>query len=231
MVRIMTDLRQLLTDLIYQNFGADQLIGEDGLFYGREQSKVFRDSLDEFADKLVKKAADIAPLLRQDRPKVLDIGGASGHRAEQFVRLGANVLVVDIRDCAAEIAERNQTLGRPGIRFLHRDIRKVQPFELKNDWLLINIRQVLHWMKTDEIAELLSALPKICLKPAILVACTRNSVSTSRGSDPNFRNHKIDDVINLMTRAGYDILAAKDAPFIPGESTHQLYAAQIPSVR
>lgn len=77
--------------------------GDDGFAYGFEWSAYIRDTFDAEMDALLRS-------FRQSKAEVLEVGCASGVRAEDFARAGHRVTAVDITDQGHAIARRNRDL-------------------------------------------------------------------------------------------------------------------------
>lgn len=95
---------------------------------------------------------------------VLDAGGGTGHQAEEWAALGAEVTVIDRHDAAEKIAERNQRLlarGHKPITFLRCDMTDEAALQKAlegREFDEIVLNSVLHYMPPASIAGFFTTL-------------------------------------------------------------------------
>ncbi len=196
------------------------IISADGANYGLEITAAARDSLDERVDQ--KLSALTQPL------NILDIGGATGFRAQQFAQHGHKVTVVDICDHAASVALRNRfnELQQPPIKFHRANAASLadESFLNNTQWQFIHARRVIHWMPYIDVERFLSSLPRMVAPNSCLALCFQTAKETSgtlavvKTTNNHFYHHSPQDIVRLMQKAGYDIEAHGREPQPPNRS-------------
>lgn len=155
-----------------------------GVCFGEELSKIERRSCDVWAEEFLMSFVSWAT----PRRKILDLGGGSGERAEQFVRLlDADVTVIDIRESQMDIDARNKHLGREAIQFIQADITNYNGPDLQDEhWDLINVCRIVHFHFQPEVREIFSFLAGIAqsnTRIAVNFACS-DSLTAQDGKGP-----------------------------------------------
>ena len=216
------------------------MVGTDGKHYGVEQSTFKTDSLDVIVDRYLDVALQATP--SNSRLKILEVGGGTGHRAEKWAAKGADVLVTALNDCESEILRRNEKLGREALSFLRQDIREANAADLRENWALVHMRRVLHWMPEEDIVNVLNFLPKISGQYTHFAACinhwpdeTLNFLERMLGKavpmEDHFQNYSFQRIDSLMREAGYKIIYSnEEATSLLGIRNCQFFAS-MPSPR
>lgn len=182
-----------------------RLVGPSGLDVGREVSRFIYDTVDAQVDSVIS-AFGLAGC------EVLDVGAASGNRAEAFARMHCKVTALDFRDESEQMYKRNVRLEEAGmcpIEFMQADIRQIEPFAEKK-FKVIHARKVLHFIDSlEKVRETVGNLSLMMQENAVFVtslttyslgenACNNSGKALPSISHPRMGGVTIHDMMGVF---------------------------------
>lgn len=192
----------------------------DGSPVGIEQSSVRSpDWLDLAVISHLKSVAKECDRLGTPYPVIVDIGCATGFKAEEFARLGFPVLAIDVGNHGAKIAEANARLatkGLPQIQFISADVRsmaasRVEQITGEQRVGLIHCREMTHFFPDAYDAVLLFRLVKQLGDGKTMLAYSfETNIGTPKAA--------IDWDSLLQESRPSTLLPAKFTPYHPGQT-------------
>jgi 2-polyprenyl-3-methyl-5-hydroxy-6-metoxy-1,4-benzoquinol methylase len=200
--------------------GQAAITGPDGQYFGHEWSQWRYDTLDVWVDTWLAALSHEAD--------ILDLGSATGARAETFARGGHRVTAADCTDQTATIALRNARLTaedrhRYPVTFMRADLRDPASLPCRHTFDLIHLRRVINFVTLAQVAAALDVLvPSLAPTGCLVMSFIATGISeaaemTAPVPDgeprgwllfPGFHAHHFGDVVRILEQHGLTIFAA-----------------------